>query len=184
MRYTAVALAFAALWMTSAAAQDGAQGMQAMEAATARAQADAIRPGDENLSCEQLQAEFTAVMNHPAMQTNAAQAGAWAQEQQQRMKEARGRAMRQAGVGIVTGIVSSFIPGAGYIQQAQQMAQAGRQRAQAAENQREIMALGANMQEMLPYAYRGQRIYELAQRKECAFLQDPGVPTAQGAPPQ
>jgi transposase len=102
--------------------------------------------------------------------------GAWGQEQMQRMEEGRRQAMRQVGTSIVTGIVSSFIPGGGYIQQAQSMAQAQQQRAQAAQNQREIMALGANMEAILPNMYRGQRLHELGQRKQCAFAQGPGAP--------
>jgi hypothetical protein len=150
---------------------------QEILAAQAQAQAAAVHPGDEALSCEQLAAEFTANMNDPAMRQGAAELGQWAQQQQSRADAARGQAMAMAGVGVVGGIVSSFIPGAAYAQQAMMMAQARAMQAQAAQSQQELAAQTANMQAMLPAAYRGQRLYELAQAKQCAFLQ--GAPAPQ-----
>jgi hypothetical protein len=181
MRRLALASLLFALFVSPAFAQSGTEQdpVQRMQASQAAAQAAAVRPGDEELTCDQLQAEMTTVMNDPAVRANTEQMGAWGQQQQQRMEEGRRQAMRQVGTSIVTGIVSSFIPGAGYVQQAQQMAQAQRQRAEAAQNQREIMALGANMEAILPNMYRGQRLHELGQRKQCAFAQGPGAPPQQ-----
>jgi hypothetical protein len=63
-----------------ALAQEGATAMQdagaRLQAEQARAQADAARPGDDLLTCEQLQAEMGATMNSEEMQTQRSEIGA------------------------------------------------------------------------------------------------------------
>jgi hypothetical protein len=171
----AVALAFVLCCSPAAFAQpsvDPDAMIARLEASQAAAQAAAIRPGDEEMTCEALQAEFTAVMNDPAMRQAQAEMGQWAQERQAQMNQARGQAMAQVGVSVGMGIASSFIPGLGYAQQAMMMAQTRRMQRQAAQNQTETIEQAANAQAMLPAAYRGQRLYDLAQAKHCAFLQE------------
>ena len=161
---------------TTALAQEGTDAMLAaggrLEAQQAQAQADAIHPGDELLTCEQIQAEMGATMNTPEMQTQTAEMGASAQRQQELQEEATERARGTMATGIVTGIIGSFIPGVGYAQAAAMQAQASQQQAAANESHQEMAGMIGNMSNMMPAMMRGQRLYELAQAQECAFLQD------------
>jgi hypothetical protein len=178
VRAAVVAAAIALGFSASASAQPGVDPdamIASMEAAQAQAQAGAVRPGDEALSCDQLQAEFTTVMNDPAIRQGAAELGQWAQAQQAQMNAARTRAMAQAGASMAIGLASSFIPGLGYAQQAMMAAQHRAMQAQAEGNMQEAARHMGAMQAMLPAAYRGQRLYELAQARECAFLQEAPV---------
>ena len=77
-----VCLAFA----PAAVAQDAAA-MANLEQSMADAQAQAPRPGDEQLNCDQLQTEMVTTMQDPAVQSAMAANGADAQAQMDRMNE-------------------------------------------------------------------------------------------------
>ena len=64
---------------------------QAMALAMEKAQAEASKPGDEKLSCEQLQDQLVTVTQDPAFQSYFEAAGADAQKKQEAMKAAEGR---------------------------------------------------------------------------------------------
>jgi hypothetical protein len=129
-----------------------------------------VRPGDEALTCEQLEAQFTVVMADPQFRQATAELGVWAQGRQNQINQARGEAMRAMVTGVIGSIASSFIPGAGYAQQALMAAQSQRMASQANRNVQEMMQQSSRVMAILPTAYRGQRLYELAQAKSCAFL--------------
>lgn len=169
----------AALAMTPAFAQDYEAMAAGMEQSIADAQAAANRPGDEQLTCDQLQNEITTTMQDPAVQSVVAQNGAEAQGQLDRMNEARGQMRAQMAGNLFMGIASSFIPGMGYAQMAQQQIQGAQMQRQANQNMAQMMEMAARMQTIMPQMMRGQRIYELGQAKSCAFTQQP-----EGAPPQ
>jgi hypothetical protein len=160
----------------SALAQDGVNAMQVaserMQAEQALAQANAARPGDELLTCEQIQTEMGTTMNTDAMRTQRSEIEASAQRQQELQQEASERARGQMTTGIVTGVISSFVPGAGYAQAAAMQAQAAQQQADAEESQSEMAGMIGNMSNMMPAMMRGQRLGELAQANDCAFAQD------------
>ena len=167
----------AALALTSAAAQDyDAMGAQ-MEQSMADAQAAAVRPGDEALTCEQLEGEIATTMQDPAVQEAVAANGADAQAQMDQMNAARGQMRAQMATSLFMGIASSFIPGLGYAQMAQQQMQAAQMQRQQQQNMAQMMEMAQRMQTIMPQMMRGQRIYELGQAKQCAFTQ-------QQAPPQ
>lgn len=161
-----------------ALAQDGVEAIQAagarLEAEQAQAQANAARPGDELLTCEQIEAEMGASMNTEEMLTQRAEIGASAERQQELQEEARERAQGTMAAGAVAGIIGSFIPGGGYAQTAVMNAQARQQQAAAAESQSEMAGMIGNFTEMMPAMMRGQRLGELAQARDCAFVQ--GMP--------
>jgi hypothetical protein len=177
MRKTAsmLAIAFALSAAAPAFAQDGTAALQDaganLEAAQAEAQAAAIHPGDEALTCEQIQAEMGASMNTPEMLAQRGEMQASVERQQAMQEEARQRAAGMMTTSIVTGIVGSFIPGVGYAQAAAMQAQAAQQQAAANESQTEMAGMIGNMSEMMPTMMRGQRLYELAQARECEFLE-------------
>lgn len=164
------------LMFSPALAQDGMDAMQAagarLQAEQALAEANAARPGDELLTCEQIQIEMGATMNTEEMQTQTAELGASAQRQQELQEEAAERARGMMTTGIVTGIIGSFVPGVGYAQAAAMQAQAVEQQAAAGESQREMAGMLGNVSNMMPAMMRGQRLYELAQAQDCAFLQE------------
>lgn len=153
-----------------AAAQDYAA-MANLEQAMASAQAQAIHSGDEQLDCDQLQNEITTTMSDPAVQSAVAANGADAQAQMDRMNEARGQQRANMAMSIFTGLASSFIPGAGYAQMAQQRMQAAQQQQQAQQNMAQMMQMMERMTPIMPQMMRGQRVYELAQAKQCAFIE-------------
>lgn len=174
MRTFVSMLAIAAvLGATPVVAQDYDAMAAQMEQSMAEAQAAANRPGDDQLSCEQLELEMTATMQDPQVQAVMAENGAFAQDQMDQMNAARGRARAQMATGLFMGIASSFIPGLGYAQMAQQQVTAAQQRQQAQRNMAQMMEMSQRMQTIMPQMMRGQRVYELAQAKQCAFVQPP-----------
>ncbi|MDX2237284.1 MAG: hypothetical protein NW203_06950 [Hyphomonadaceae bacterium] len=170
MRSLLVATVMFACIGTAHAQIDAEAQLAQMQAQQAQAQAAASRPGDEALTCEQLMAEFNTTMNDPQFRAALAQSGAWAQQRQQQMQGAQGMAMAGMGIGMAMGVASAFVPGLGYAQGAMMNAQAGQMQRQAQQNQADMITQAGNAQAMMPAAYRGQRLYELAQAKQCPFL--------------
>ena len=161
----------AALALTPAAAQDYEAMAANMEQSMAAAQAAAVRPGDDALTCEQLEGEIVTTMQDPAIQSVIAENGAYGEEQMARMREAQGRARAQVATSMFMGIASAFIPGLGYAQMAQQQMQAAQMQRQQQQSMADMMAMAQRMQTIMPQMMRGQRIYELGQAKSCAFTQ-------------
>lgn len=154
-----------------AAAQDMAA-MANLEQSMAAAQAQASRPGDEQLTCEQLQEEMVANMQDPAVQSAVAANGAEAQAQLDRANQARGQMRAQMATGLFMGLASSFIPGAGYAQMATQRIQAAQMQQQQQQNMAQMAVMMERMSAIMPQMMRGQRVYELAQAQQCAFVQE------------
>ena len=169
----ALSFAFAA---QPALAQDAEEMMLRMETAMAEAQAQASRPGDDALSCEALEAEMIAVTQDPALQARMVENGAWAQGQMDQMNGMAGRARAQMGMSMILGLASSFIPGSGYAQMIAQRAIAAGQQAQAQQHMTQMMQMAEGMIPLMPQMYRGQRVYELAQAQQCAFIQEQPAP--------
>ena len=110
--------------MTNAASVSQAQSQEAnMMAAQSAAQASAARPGDDAKSCDALQAEMTATMNDPQVQTAMASMGASAQAQQDRAKAAQAGAVAGVATSTALGVAGSFIPGLSWFSQGAMMAQ-------------------------------------------------------------
>ena len=162
-------------------------------AAQAAAEANAVRPGDENLSCEALQAEMGAIAQSPEMlafaqsaggqaQANMAQISA-AQAAQQAAAASRPGMARQIAQGVVSGVVPGVGNAAAQAQQAAAMAQAAQQQQQTLQNQQAILGLGGQIANIAGPAMRGQRVYELAQARDCAWSKDGGGLPPGAAPP-
>lgn len=161
----------AALALTPAFAQDYEAMAAQMEQSMADAQAAAARPGDDQLTCDQLEAEMAANMQDPQVQAAIAANGADAQAQMDQMNAARGRQRAMMATSMFMGIASSFIPGLGYAQMAQQQAMNMQYQRQAQQHMAQMMEMGQRMQAIMPQMMRGQRVYELAQAKQCEFAQ-------------
>jgi hypothetical protein len=164
---------------------------QALAEARAQGEANAVRPGDEDLSCEALQAEMVAIAQSPEMQGLGGFAPqgqaelAAVQEAQAAAEEAarsRPRMFRQMVQGAATGVVPGLGRGAAAAQQAAAAAQAAQTAAQTSANLERVAAIGEQAALVAGPAMRGQRVIELAQARNCAWIQEGGMPPPGAAP--
>jgi hypothetical protein len=155
--------------MSNSIAQTERQGANVM-AAQAQAQATAARPGDEALSCDALQSEMTVMFNDPAFQASVNSMGASAQSQMDRAKAAQAGAVGLGIGSMAAGIAGSMIPGMGWLGMAGVQAQQAAAMAQMPAADRARAQMMGDTVAIMPQIYRGQRIYELAQAKKCAFI--------------
>lgn len=132
----------------------------------------AARPGDELLTCDQLQAEMGATMNTSTVHESTAAIGATAQAERERAERMQAQAKANIATNMALGVASSVIPGAGYAQSAAMMAQARAQQKEGEAGQMAYAGMLGNMQDMMPAMMRGQHLVELGQAKNCPFTAD------------
>jgi hypothetical protein len=136
-----------------------------MEQAMAAAEAGAKRPGDEKMSCEDLQKEFLEAANNPQLRAAVARGGEQAQKDMQKMNEA---AAAQIALGTAMSAAGS-VPGGDWMTTGAAMAQNAKMMAQAQQHLKERRAQGEDFKASLPQMMRGQRLFELAQAKNCEW---------------
>ena len=149
-----------------------------MQAVQDAAQAQAVHPGDDQLTCDQLQQQMMAAVNDPTVQQGIQANGAIAQQQQAQLQQEMARQRQQAPANVVGNMVMSMVPGGGYAQMAAAQAQQQHAMAQAAQNQAQAAQMQQNMEASMPQMMRGQHLYELAQQKQCAWAQQQQQPSA------
>ena len=139
-----------------------------LQSSLSAAEAAANRPGDDALGCDALQIELVASAKDPAVQAFVAKSGAIAQEKMAAMNAAA------AGMGtqMAMTIMSSIAPGGGWGGYGANVAQAEAAKAQAGRNMQQQMQLAQDMMTIMPQMMRGQRVIELAQRRDCAWLRE------------
>jgi hypothetical protein len=139
-----------------------------LQSSLSAAEAAANRPGDDALGCDALQTELVASAKDPAVQAFVAKSGAIAQEKMAAMNSAG------AGVGaqMAMTIMSSIVPGGGWAGYGANVAQAQAAQVQAARNMQQQMQQAQELMTIMPQMMRGQRVIELAQRRDCGWLQD------------
>lgn len=147
----------------------GMQDPQGMMAAYQAAQAAANRPGDEKLGCEELQAQFTEVMNDPAIKANVEAAGAAAQRDMAAIEAAQQAQKAQIAAGTATTAAGSVLPGGQWAALGSAVAQAEAAKAGAAGRLQQHAALAQGAMEAMPQLMRGQRLVELATAKQCEW---------------
>jgi hypothetical protein len=135
--------------------------MQAME----RAQAEANQPGDQQLTCTQLQEQLVAIVQDPAFLAHMKTAGAAAEKDLAQMKAAESEIAAKS----AATFIASTVPGAAM----------GHMTASAAENQAKVAQGAARMQAriadaqqmmaFMPKMMRGQRLVELAAARKCEW---------------
>jgi hypothetical protein len=143
---------------------------QAMAKGMESAQAGADRPGDQNLTCDELQEQVIAVARDPAFLARVEASGAQAE------KDA---AQTQIGKGEITArsaatMIASMVPGAAM---GHMVASAAENQAKGAEAQARMqsrMAEGQEMMAFMPQLMRGQRLIELAAARKCEWAADIG----------
>jgi len=150
----------------TASAQSPGSTYDQLQSTYESAQAAAIRPGDEALTCEALESELVASVKQPAVQSYVAKSGAAAQERMAAMNQAPPGAAAQAALTVF----SSIVPGGAWAGMAAGAAQGQAAQAQATRNMQERMQQAQEMMGIMPYLMRGQRVIELAQARSCAWV--------------
>lgn len=146
--------------------QEMAAHEQSVEAA---AQAQAVQPGDDQLSCDQLQQQMMAAVNDPTVQHSIQANGAMAMQQQAQAQQALREHQQHAAPNFIGNMISGFLPGGAAAQTAAAAAQAQHDAAQAQQNQQQMAQMQQNNDTAMPQMMRGQHLYQLAQQKHCAF---------------
>ena len=153
----------------------GIQDPQAMMAAVQSAQAEASRPGDEKLTCEELEAELGAMVNDPMVQANIAIGGAAAERDMAALAEAKKAYDAQLPASVAAGVAASAAPGGQYAALGKAVAEAESKKGIAAERLQERASLAAGAMDMMPQLMRGQRIIELGTARGCEFAKGAGL---------
>ena len=155
-------------WAVSAAAlgQTPATMYGDLQSSLAAAEAAANRPGDDQLGCDALQSELVASAKDPAVQSFVARSGAIAQEKMAAIAAA-GAGM---GAGAAITIMSSIVPGGAWAGYGTGVAQAEAAKVRAGRNLQQQMQLAQDMMTIMPQMMRGQRVIELALRRDCAWI--------------
>jgi hypothetical protein len=159
------------LTISGAAAQvDAVAIADELNAAWENAQANAARPGDDALSCDQLQTELDAAQSDPAIRQRLAALDGQAQEAMRLHEKAKtlGLAM---GVGrTVLGAAVAGQQGADMINLFAAYLQIGIMTLQANAAAPLAAAMKANVLAMMPHHGRTMRVVLLADAKGCAFM--------------
>lgn len=153
------------------AAWPQAQDYQAMMQAMDKAQAEAAKPGDDKLTCGQLEDQLVAVAQDPDLLAYVDAAGAQAQKDQEAMNAAKGQIAMQA----LRAALMSTMPGAAMPGMVSAQAQATAQGAQAMKRNQDRMEQAQKMTAMMPKLMRGQRVLELAVAKNCEWAAGAGM---------
>lgn len=157
------------------AVMPGIQDPQAMMAAFEEAEAAARRPGDEKLTCEELEAELGVTVNDPTVQASVAAGGAAAERDMAALAEAKKAYDAQLPASVAAGAAASAAPGGQYAAMGKAVAEAESKKGIAAERLQERASLAAGAMEMMPQIMRGQRIIELGTAKGCEFAKAAGL---------
>jgi hypothetical protein len=141
------------------------QDYQAMMKAMETAQAEANRPGDEKLGCEELESQFTELMNDPALKARIEAAGAAAQGDMSTVAAAQGAVAAST----AASAAASMTPGGQWAALAAAVGQAQAAQAAAAARSGQQAELAKAALEMLPQLLRGERLINLASVKKCEW---------------
>ena len=153
----------------------GAQDYEAMAKAMEKAQADASQPGDERLTCDQLQQQLVAVAQDPAFLAYVQAAGVAAEKEMAQMQVPQSEiAARSAAT-----MVASMVPGAAMSHMMANAAENQAKVAQGAARVQSRMAEGQQMMAFMPKLMRGQHLMELAMVRKCEWVTGLGA----GVPP-
>jgi hypothetical protein len=149
---------------------------QAMMQAMEKAQADANRPGDPQLTCEQLQEQLVAIAQDPAFLAHMKETGAAAEKEMAELQRPRSAEMAARSAATM---MASTVPGAAMGHTAAGMAENQAKVAQGAARMQSKMADAQKMMTFLPQMMRGERLIGLATARKCEWAENVG---AGGAP--
>ena len=168
-----VALATACA-LSSAQVPPGAQDYEAMAKAMEKAQAEASKPGDEKLTCDQLQQQLVAISQDPAFLAYVQAAGIQAQKEMAQLQ------VPQSEIAAKTAatMAASMVPGAAMGQMMASQAENQVKAAQSAARVQSRMDQGQQMMAFMPVLMRGQRLVELATVRKCEWATGLGMGAA------
>ena len=151
----------------SAQGQDYMAMMQAME----KAKAEAALPGDDQLTCGQLEEQLVTMTQDPDFRAHIEATGAEAKKRQVEMQAAKGQMAAQS----LRTALMVFVPGADMVGMTQMQAQAMRQGLQGMAQMKQRMERAQQLVTMLPKLMRGQHVIELAAAKNCEWAAGAGM---------
>jgi hypothetical protein len=138
---------------------------QEMMKAIGAAQAEANQPGDEKLTCEELEQQVVAVAQDPAFQAQVKAGGAAAEQEMAAIQAAEGEIAAKS----VATAIASTVPGASM---GHMMANAAENQAKAAQGAAHVQArmlMGQELMTLMPKILRGERLLQLAAARKCKF---------------
>jgi hypothetical protein len=143
----------------------GPQDYQAMMKAMEKAQAESNRPGDEKLTCDELQQQLVAIAQDPAFVAHVQAAGAEAVKDMAQMQASQNEIAAKT----AATVIASMVPGAAMGQMVASAAENQVKAAQSAARVQSRMAEGQQMMAFMPQLLRGQRLVELAMVRQCEW---------------
>jgi hypothetical protein len=130
-----------------------------------KAQAAAIKPGDEKLSCDQLESELVAVTQDPEFQGFVQATGDEAEKRQAEMKLPKS----QVAALTLRSALMATMPGAAFPGMAAAQADAMAKGAKSMSDMQSRMQRTQKLAALMPKLMRGQRVIELAAGKSCEW---------------
>ena len=149
------------------------QDYQAMMKAMEQAQAEANQPGDEQLTCDQLQEQLVVIAQDPAYLAHVKAVGIAAEKDMAQMQVPQSEIAAKS----AATIVASTVPGAAMGHMTASAAENQAKVAQGAARMQSRMAHGMQMMAFMPKLMRGQRLIELATARKCEWATGVGGPS-------
>jgi hypothetical protein len=150
--------------VTPGAPQDYESIMKSME----RAQAEASQPGDQQLTCPQLQEQLVIIAQDPAFVAHVKAAGIAAEQDIAQMQVSQGEIAAKS----AATIMASTVPGAAMGHMTASAAENQAKVAQGAARMQSRMAQGMQMMAFMPKLMRGQHLVQLAAARKCEWAAD------------
>lgn len=166
--FASMCLAGCAMSRGPAMMPGGQQDYGAMTKGMETAQLDASQPGDDKLSCDELQEQMLAIAQDPAFLEHVEAAGAAAEKDMAQMQVGKGEVAAKS----AATVIAATVPGA---DMSHMMATAMENQSRAAQGKarREArMAQGQQMMGFMPKLMRGQRLIELGAARKCEWAAD------------
>ena len=182
MRWQFIAFALATLVHGGPHAQTaptGGQDFEALQKQMEAAQASAAKPGDEGLSCEQLEEQFAATASDPTLLATVQQAGSQAQKDMATAESAQGEVAKQA----ATTVVGSVVPGASMGAMMATAASAEAAKARGTARLQSMMGNAGQLAALMPTLMRGEWLMRLATAKKCDWASGLVDPAAEPGKP-
>jgi hypothetical protein len=147
------------------------QDYQAMMKTVERAQAEASQPGDQQLTCTQLQEQLVVIAQDPAFVAHVKAVGIAAEKDMAQMQVAQSEIAAKS----AATIIASTVPGAAMGHMTASAAENQAKVAQGAARMQSRMADGMQMMAFMPKLMRGQRLIELATVRKCEWATGVGA---------
>jgi len=143
----------------------GMQDYQSMMKSMEKAQAEASKPGDQRLTCDELQEQLVGIAQDPAFLAHVKAAGVAAEKDMAQMEVSKTEIAAKS----AATVIASMVPGAAMGHMTASAAENQAKAAQGATRVQSRMAEGQQMMAFMPQLLRGQRLIELATARKCEW---------------